>query len=56
MNDDLDKFLAAFREAYYAHSALRIGQILSNALEGDPFYRSNEDLIQQLRDYSQRSS
>lgn len=34
-----------------APPSLRIGQVISNAVDGDVFYVSDDDLVESIRDY-----
>jgi hypothetical protein len=50
MNDLLDEIRYYWRQ----HPDMRLGQLIVNAVGDDPFYVSDEDLVQRLKAFSGR--
>lgn len=44
----IDSVLTAVRIYWHRHPDLRLGQIVGNMAEGDPYYIEDEDLVAKL--------
>ena len=53
---NVSKVVSAIQECAKAYPYQRIGQIIVNACEGDPFYTENKDMAKRLRSFARKAN